>query len=205
MTPTLPFAVAADLPAAVAAVRAALAENGVVALPTETFYGLAADPTDPVAVDRVFALKGRPADKALPVVAASLAQVEALVRLPEPWRTRLATSWPAPLSAVLPLVRPLPFAEATLAVRIPSHPLLRRLLARVGPLTATSANRAGAPPASAAGAVLAALPEGLALLLDGGVTEGGLPSTLLDCCGDQAKVLRPGAFCPPPEWDVKRG
>lgn len=203
MTRVLPFGAAGDLPAAVAAVRDALTSHGVIGLPTETYYGLGARPQDPEGVERIFDVKGRPVDRALPVVAASLAQVEALVRLEEPWRSRLAAAWPAPLSAVLPLLAPLPFTASTLAIRIPSHPLLVRLLEHVGPLTATSANRSGEPPLETADAVRATLLGGLALVLDGGRSPGGRPSTLVDLTAPIPKLLRPGVFQPPTEWGVK--
>lgn len=196
----LPFSVPAHLPAAVAAVREAVAAHGVVALPTETFYGLAVDPADAEAVARVFALKDRDFGKALLVVAASLDQVDRLVTLDAARRAALAAAWPAPLTVVLPLRRPLAAAAGSLAVRIPDHALLRSLLARVGPLTATSANRSGAPPSVAAEAVAAALGDEIALLLDGGETPGGRPSTLVDWTGERPMVIRPGAWPLPPSW-----
>jgi L-threonylcarbamoyladenylate synthase len=200
-----PFFAPEDLPAAVVAVRAALAEHGVVALPTETFYGLAADPEDPVAVGGVYALKGRPGEKALPVVGASLAQLAALASFPGPWVGRLEAAWPAPLTVVVPARRPTAAGGDTLAVRVPAHPLLRGLLAAVGPLTATSANRSGEPPATSPRAVATALGDGLALLLDGGETPGGAPTTLLDLTAVAPRLLRPGRWTAPPEWGVKVG
>jgi len=199
----LPFTRREDLPAAVAAVRAVLASHGVTALPTETFYGLAVAPDDQSGVARVVALKGRPSEKALPVVGASLAQLEALVTVAEPWRSRLLEVWPAPLTVVLPLARP-GVAFGTLAVRVPDHGLLRILLAEVGPLTATSANRAGAPPLDDAAAVSRDLGRGLALLLDGGRTPGGLPTTLIDLSVSPPRKLRAGSFEPPRSWQVER-
>jgi L-threonylcarbamoyladenylate synthase len=192
----LPFTSPAHLPAAAAAVRETLAAHGVIALPTETFYGLAVDPHDEVAVGRVFAIKGRDAAKALLVVAASLAQVERLVVLDDRRRTALAAVWPAPLTVVLPQRLPLAASPGTLAVRVPDHPLLRSLLARVGPLTATSANRGGVPPCVDAAAVAAALGGEVDLLLDGGPAPGGAPSTLVDWTGGEPVVLRPGAWSP---------
>ncbi len=194
------FAAAAHLPAAVAAAREALAGHGVIALPTETFYGLAVAPDDAEAVARVFAVKGREVGKALPVVAASLDQVDALVVLDATRRAALAAVWPAPLTVVLPLRRPLAAAAGTLAVRVPDHALLRSLLARVGPLTATSANRSGAPPCHSAAAVAEALGGEVDMLLDGGATPGGSPSTLLDWTADRPVLLRPGAWSLPPIW-----
>ncbi len=205
MTLHLPFTAAAHLPLAAAAVREVRTSHGVVALPTETFYGLAVDPRDPGAVARVFAVKGRSAEKALLVVAASLAQLDALVVVPVGLRERLAAAWPAPLTVVLPVREPVAAGARTLAVRIPDHPLLRALLARVGPLTATSANRSGSPPAATADAVGAGLGDGVDLLLDGGPTPGGMPSTLLEARGDGLKLLRRGGWEPPPGWDVKTG
>lgn len=197
----VPFSLPSHLPAAVAAVREALSRHGVVALPTETFYGLAADPGDAAAAARVFAIKGRDAGKALLVVAASLDQAAEVATIDDARRAALAAVWPAPLTVVLPLRRPLAaVAGDTVAVRVPAHALLRSLLARVGVLTATSANRSGAPPAATAAAVVAALAGELDLVLDGGPTPGGLPSTLLDWTGDRPRVLRPGALALPPSW-----
>lgn len=195
----LPFTAEGHLPQAAAAVRGTLAAHGIVALPTETFYGLAVDPFDPQAVARVFALKGREAGKALLVVTASLAQAEELAAIPEAWRQRLATVWPSPLTVVFPAHRPLPGSGATVAIRVPAHDLLRALLAEVGPLTATSANLSGRPPARKPEEVLA-LSATIDLLLDGGPTPGGLPSTLLDLTRTPPRVLRTGAFPVPREW-----
>ncbi|MCU0293007.1 MAG: L-threonylcarbamoyladenylate synthase [Thermoanaerobaculaceae bacterium] len=191
-----------DLAGAVEACREAMARHGVIAFPTETFYGLAVPPDDPAGVDALLALKGRPADKALPLVAADLRQVEGLVRVPPGWRERLAGTWPAALSVVLVACRPLAACGSTAAVRIPVHPLLRALLLELGPLTATSANRAASPALSDPELVARDLGHGLDLLLDGGSSPGGLPSTLLDLTADPPKVLRPGAFAMPPEWAV---
>jgi L-threonylcarbamoyladenylate synthase len=196
----VPFTLPSHLPAAVAAVREALSRHGVIALPTETFYGLAVDPYDETAVARVFAIKGRDAAKALLVVVADVAQAEGVAALDEVRRAALAALWPAPLTVVLPARRPLAAAGATVAVRVPAHPLLRSLLARVGPLTATSANRGGAPPCAAATAVRDALADDVDLILDGGPTAGGSPSTLVDWTGDRPLLLRPGAFAVPPSW-----
>jgi L-threonylcarbamoyladenylate synthase len=201
----LPFKGEAHLPAAVAAVREAVTAHGVVAVPTETFYGLAVAPADGVAVGRIFALKGRSEEKALPVAGASLSQLWGLVRVPEGWRERLEAVWPGPVTVVLPTLAALPAGHASLAVRVPDNALLRALLAVVGPLTVTSANPSGGSPLTRAGEVAAALGHGLALLLDGGDTPGGVPSTLVDLTGDRPRLLRKGAWTPPPEWGVKGG
>jgi L-threonylcarbamoyladenylate synthase len=200
---TLPLAERSDLSAAVEAVRRVLRAHGVIALPTETFYGLAVDPYDAAAVERVFALKGRSTEQALPVLCGTMAQVEELVVVPERWRSALAEAWPAPLTVVLPLGRPLPAATATLAVRIPAHDLLRALLVEVGPLTGTSANRSGAPALDEPEAVRTAFGDGLALLLAGGRTAGGQASTIVDMACEPPRVLRSGPWAPPRSWAVK--
>ncbi|MGC8917198.1 MAG: L-threonylcarbamoyladenylate synthase [Thermoanaerobaculum sp.] len=198
---TLPFFSDEDLPAAVTAVGEVLRSHGVVVIPTETFYGLAVDPHDGEAVAKVFALKGRDAAKALLVVVASFQQAEELAVIAEPWRTRLRDVWPAPLSVVFPARQPLPGSGVTVAVRVPAMPLLRELLTAVGPLTATSANASGRPPAQRV-EELGDLGEEVDLVLNAGATPGGLPSTLLDATVSPARVLRPGAWAVPPEWLV---
>lgn len=195
----IPFRCAADVEAAAAALTAVFADHLVAAIPTETFYALAVPSADVRALACLFALKRRAPDKAVPVVAASLAQVATLVELPRPWRDRLAGAWPAPLTVVLPAHR-----GGTLAVRVPAHALVRALLERLGPLTATSANLAGGPPATTPAEVEGALGEHLVLLLDGGATPGGLPSTLLDLTTAPPRLLRPGAWEVPPAWGVKK-
>jgi L-threonylcarbamoyladenylate synthase len=199
----LPFTAPEHLDVAVAAVRDTLANHGVLALPTETFYGLAVAPDDPVAVRRLYALKGRPEAKALPVIGASLAQLEPLVIVPEGWGGRLGAAWPAAFTAILEARMALAAAGRTVAVRVPDHVLLRALLASVGPLTATSANRSGSGPLTRADEVADALGAGLSLLLDGGETPGDVPSTLVDLTSGQPRLVRRGRWQPPFEWDVK--
>lgn len=198
----LPFTDSAHLAAAVSAVRKAVAEHDIVAIPTETFYGLAVDPRDALAVDRVFAAKGRPAEKALLVVGASMGQLEELVVVAEPWRARLIAAWPAPLTVVLPTLRRVAAGGTTLAVRIPAHPLLRDLLVRAGALTATSANLSGEPPPSRPEALAPTLVQHLAVVLDGGHTEGTGASTVIDATCEPARLLRTGAFAVPADWAV---
>lgn len=203
MTVWVPFRASADLPRAAAAVREVMGAHGVCAFPTETFYGLGCDPHDAQAVSRVFALKGRPGEKALPLVAATMDQVNTLAVIAEEWQQRLTRVWPAPLTVIVPVRTPLAAAGGTVAVRIPAHPLLRALLARVGPLTATSANRAGAQPAATPAALAADLCPEVDLVLDGADTAGGLATTLLDLTAVPPAVLRKGAWAPPREWGVK--
>lgn len=201
----LPFAADADAGAAAGAVASVLTGGGVVLLPTETFYGLGVDPFDRKAVARVFAAKGRPPARALPVLCSDWGQLESLVLVPESHRVRLSRIWPAPLTVVLPCRRPVAAGPTgTLAVRIPGHSMLRAVLYRVGPLTGTSANRHGEPPCRDADAALSSLAEPPDLVLDGGTTPGGAASTLVDLTGDEPVVLREGTvrWSEPFPWDV---
>lgn len=171
--------------------------GGVVGLPTETFYGLAADPRSPAAIARLFALKGRDAAKTIALLAADLAQVEAMAELPAAARRLAQAFWPGPLTLVLPARRGLApgvCSDAGLVgVRISSHPVARSLASGCGhAVTATSANRSGAPPAATAAAVAHAMPD-LPVLVDGGPAPGGAPSTVVEVSGGQVKLLRPGA------------
>jgi len=173
---------------------------GVVLVPTETFYGLAADPASEAAVEAVHRLKRRPPDKALPVLCADHDQVASLVTVPERFRVRLGRMWPGPLTVVLRVRRPLAACpDGTAAVRIPAHGLLRAVLYRTGPLTGTSANRHGEPPWSTAAEAAASLDGTPDLVLDGGSTPGGLASTVVDLTGAEPRVLRQG----PVEWEPR--
>jgi L-threonylcarbamoyladenylate synthase len=174
-----------------------LARGGVAAVPTETFYGLAADPTNERGVSRVFEIKGRDDGKPLLVLFSDRAQLDALGVSVEPARLdRFLRIWPAPLTVVLPLRSPIAASRggATLAVRMPAAPRLRELLSAVGPLTGTSANRSGDPPLADPDAVARALGSDLELVVDDGPTAGGDPSTLIDATGEPPRVLRRGAF-----------
>jgi L-threonylcarbamoyladenylate synthase len=191
----LPFVEPGDLAEAVHACRATVFQGGgVVLLPTESYYGLGADPWSEVGVARIFTMKERPGELGLPVLCADWQQLESLVTVPEKYRVKLARLWPAALTVVLPIVGDVPAARsATLAVRIPGHAELRALLYLLGPLTATSANRHGDPPSTTVDGALASLAEAPDLALDAGATAGGEVSTLVDLSRGEAEILRPGA------------
>jgi len=176
-----------------------LRAGGLVAFPTETFYGLGANALDPEAVARVFRAKGRPADKPLLVLVGSVAMVSRVALVIPPLAGRLiARHWPGPLTLVLPARPELPDAltagTGTIGVRLPGHPIARALVQAAGvPLTAPSANPHGGPSPRAAGEVLAALGERVDVVLDGGPTTGGPPSTVLDVTRTPARLVRAGA------------
>jgi L-threonylcarbamoyladenylate synthase len=170
-------------------------EGGVVLFPTETFYGLGADPHQPEAVARVFAMKDRPGGLALSVLCSDWAQVEELAQVPEEHRVKLSRIWPGPLTAVMRCRHNLAVAPAgTIGVRILGHALMRAVLYRAGPLTGTSANRHGQPPSTDADSALASLVVPPDLVLDGGRTEGVKPTTVVDLTGADPHVVRPGGF-----------
>jgi len=189
----LPFVEPGDVADAVPPASAAVAEGGVLLLPTESFYGLGTDPRSDAGVARIFTLKDRPAELGLPVLCADWQQLESLVVVPETYRVKLARLWPAALTVVLPTVDEISAARGgTLAVRIPAHAELRALLYRVGPLTATSANRHAEPPSTTVDGALASLAEAPDLTLDGGATAGGQASTLIDLSRGEPEILRRG-------------
>ena len=180
----------------IAPLRAALERGAILAIPTESSYGLAVDPRHERGVEAIYRLKRRAPRAALLVVACDGSALAHLgVDVASPNARRFLALGPAPLTAVLPLERPLPASagEASLAVRIPADGRLRELLAAVGPLTATSANLSGEPPIVELGALRALLAGEDAWIVDGGVLPGGAPSTLIDLCGTP-KILRAGAF-----------
>jgi L-threonylcarbamoyladenylate synthase len=190
-------------PGSVALAVDALRDGQVVALPTDTVYGLAVDPSVPGAVERLFALKARPRDVPLPVLVGSRQQVDAVASPLGRAAGLLADRyWPGPLTLVVPrapgftadLGGPRP-SRTTVGVRWPDHPLVGELCRTQGPLAVTSANPHGASPATRADEVATALagrPE-LALILDGGVC-GGTPSTVIECHGSGSRCLRVGAI-----------
>ena len=173
----------------------------VVAYPTDTFYGLAVDPASDAAVAALFALKGREASAAIPLIAASMPQVEAWCGL-SPLARRLADAfWPGPLSLICDapdlVVPAVHGGRRTVAIRVPDHPIARALAsAWGGPLTATSANRSGAPPARSVSG-LSDLHDDHLLVIDGGDTAGGTPSTIVDARGETPMLIRAGAI----EWE----
>jgi len=183
-----------------AELRRLVERGGVAAIPSESSYGLGADPRNPHGVAAIYDLKGREAGKPLPVVAADLEQIAALGIDPEdPAVAAASRCWPAPLTVIAPLTRALPAAAGgkTLAVRIPAHDRLRALLAELSTaLTATSANAAGAAPILDPGELEPLLRGSDAFVVDDGLLPGGPPSTLVEWHDGGFKVLRAGAFPP---------
>jgi L-threonylcarbamoyladenylate synthase len=177
--------------------RRVVARGGVLAIPTESSYGLAADPRNAEGVAAIFRLKGREAAKPLPVVVADVGQIHDLGgETSEAERLGLLDLWPAALTLVLPIREALPAAAGrqTLGFRVPAHPRLRQLLATLGHgLTATSANLSGDPPILDPDGLAPLLVRSDAVIVDDGALAGGAPSTVLEVAGGAARILRQGA------------
>ena len=176
--------------------RALLAAGGVAAIPTETFYGLATNPKSEGGVRRIVEAKGRDDAKAMPVLFASRDQLAHLGISASPELVnRFFSIWPAPLTVVLPVERPIAASRGlpSLGVRMPASRPLILLLESIGAVTGTSANRSGEPPLADPEAVATELGTRIDLLVDGGVTPGGDPSTILDATVSPHAVLRRGA------------
>jgi L-threonylcarbamoyladenylate synthase len=176
--------------------------GGVIALPTDTLYGLAADPFLADAVARVYGVKGRDADRALPLLAADAAQVTAhLGPLSSSAAALAARFWPGPLTLLVPaaprLAPGVTGGTGAVGVRVPAHEVARAICAACGhPVTATSANRSGEPATADPDVVERTLGDRLDLLLDAGVTPGGPPSTIVDVTAEP-RLVRAGAIA----WD----
>lgn len=184
----------ADTPGAVEEAAAALERGEVVAFPTDTVYGLAAGHGH---IERLFEIKGRPRDKRIPVLLSDAANLEASAIVTPAARVLAERFWPGPLTIVLVAPR-----RGTLAFRVPDNDVARRLIAASGGgLPVTSANISGGPDATTAEDVLAQLDGRIALVLDGGRTPGGMPSTVVDCTGNAARILRQGAI---PDSEITR-
>ena len=183
--------------AGLAHASAVLLAGGVVAFPTDTVYGLAADPRQPAAIALIFTLKGRRDGVALPLVAADMSQAEAAGIFSTDAARLAGGFWPGPLSIVVPggsFLAPAGLAvDGTVAIRVPAHPVARGLAAAFGfCVTATSANPSGERPAQSADEAAEALP-GLDLILDGGPSPGGEPSTIVAFDARGPVLLRAGA------------
>lgn len=170
--------------------------GAVVAYPTETFYGLGSRADDGEGIERIVSLKGRDSSKGMIVLVPDMATALSLAEVDSRRQELLERFWPGPLSAVLkarPGLHPLLAPEGRIALRISPHPLALALTRAAGPVTSTSANPSGMPPAAEASGVIS---FGLSVdaLLDGGRTPGGKPSTLMDLTTWPPVCLREGVI-----------
>lgn len=187
---------ATDDARAIPAALEALNRDALIVFPTDTVYGVGCLAARHEAVARLYTVKGRPEDKPIPILIGRVQDAEKVAgRLPD-MATKLAdVFWPGPLTLVVPRRPGLPDAftgETTVGLRLPDHEFTQKLLAAAGPMAVTSANLSGQPPALSAQAAQTALGDKVALILDGGMSPGGQPSTVVDCTATVPQILRAG-------------
>ena len=176
-----------------------LRSGGIVALPTDTVYGIAVSLDTPAGIERLFHVKRRPPDKGIALLLDDAAQAAAIAVMGPAASALAGSCWPGGLTVVVPLRPDVPFPEAlnaggqTIGLRVPDHATPRALAAAVGPLPTTSANVSGLPEARDATEILDRLGDGIDLILDGGPAHGGSASTVVDCSGEPPRILRVGA------------
>ncbi len=179
--------------------REVLASGGVIAYPTDTYYGLGADPRNLRAVRKLFEIKNRPAGQPILLLIAELAEVKEWADVIPSWAAGLVKRhWPGPLTLIFmakaDVLPELTGGTGAIGLRVPGSELTRGLLRSLGyALTGTSANRSGWPSIRTAAEAEAAIGDRVDLILDGGETTGGKPSTVVDVSGDVLRVLREGA------------
>jgi len=179
---------------------AILRQGGIVAYPTDTVYGLGASMTSRQAVERIYRVKQRPPDMALPLLVANISQIEALSEtVPEVARELISKFLPGALTIVLPASPSIPdiitAGGATVAVRIPAHPIPLALIEGTGtPLVGTSANVSGKPSPLTASEVYDQLGDEVDLIISDGKPCPGTPSTIVDMTGETPVIIREGAI-----------
>lgn len=173
-----------------------LKKGGLVAFPTDTVYGVGALAFDASAVESIYAAKDRPVEKAIPILIGDSEDLHKVTSNIPPIAAKLAARfWPGPLTLVAPKHPNLPdvvSAGPTVGVRVPDHPVARALLTAAGPMAVTSANISGQASPNTAEGVSRQLNGRIPLILDGGETPGGVPSTVVNCLGAEAVILREG-------------
>ncbi len=186
----------ADHPVALQHAGDVLAHGGLVVFPTDTVYGLAAQLFDPQAVERLYIAKGRSSDRAIAVLIGQIEHLKSVTLQMNPIAIKLAQKfWPGPMTLVVPGNPSLPpnlSPTDNVGIRMPDHPVALALLRIIGPLAVTSANLSGQPNTNTVQEVLKQLDGRVHLVLDGGQTPGGLPSTVVDCTQEKPVVLRAG-------------
>ena len=176
-----------------------LRAGGIVALPTDTVYGIAIALDAPGGIEALFAAKRRPPDKGVVMLLADATQAPSIGEWPAAAAALAAAFWPGGLTLVVPRRPDVPLPAAltggapTIGLRVPDHDAPRALAAALGPFPTTSANVSGLPEARDAAAIVAQLGNAVALVLDGGPAHGGPASTVVDCTVEPPRILRAGA------------
>lgn len=182
--------------------RSVLKKNGIIVVPTETYYALAVHPFHQKALARLFALKARPLEKSVLVLVAGMEMLSQVAReVPQVAYRLMKAFWPGPLTIIVPARPGMPAllsgGTGTIGVRQPRHGITLRLLTALGfPVTGTSANRSGRPPLTRAEEVFREFGAGVDLILEAGPCPGGLPSTIVDATSVPPRLVRAGAIPP---------
>jgi L-threonylcarbamoyladenylate synthase len=173
-----------------------LKSGGLVAFPTDTVYGVGALAFDGKAIEAIYTAKDRPIEKAIPILIADTKGMEKVgMDIPQAAYKLASRFWPGPLTCIIPKQPTLPEAVSatpTVGVRVPDHEVARAILRMAGPMAVTSANISGQASPSTAAEVFAQLNGRIPLIIDGGKTPGGVPSTVVDCSTNEIKILRAG-------------
>ena len=186
---------------------AALRRGEIIAFPTETFYGLGAKFDNPASLERLAALKSRPMGKAMPLIIGRKEQLSLIASSVSPAAELLMQAfWPGPLTLILPAKESIPRSitagSGTVAVRVPGRSFALTLVRALDfPITATSANISSRPPAGCVEEVMGYFDADIDIVVDGGISPGSLPSTIIDVTGSRPLVIRQGAL---PEEEIIR-
>jgi L-threonylcarbamoyladenylate synthase len=185
-------------PIAIETARNFISKGELIAFPTDTVYGLSSSPFNTASIEKIYIAKGRDFNKAVAILIGSLEQLKMVTTgFTEPAQRLAARFWPGALTLVAPIAPGLPgniSPYPTIGIRMPDHPFALALLQSLGPLATTSANRSGSPDARTAQEVENQLTGRVSFILDGGSCPGGVPSTVVDCCQPDIRILREGAI-----------
>ena len=188
--------VSANTPNALMSALEILLSGGLVAFPTDTVYGVGSLVFHEQAIESIYIAKDRPMEKAIPVLIGDDTDLSKVAdEIPMFAMKLIARFWPGPLTVLVPKKTTLPeaiSATSTVGVRVPDHGIARALLRLAGPMAVTSANISGQPSPTTAQQVYEQLVGRIPMIIDGGETPGGVPSTLVDCTGAEIQILREG-------------
>jgi L-threonylcarbamoyladenylate synthase len=192
LTPILPTSSAEALISA----HKWLTQNGIIVVPTDTVYGITCSAFKSQPIKNIFSIKGRDANKALPILIGNIGQLELVaLQIQQKARMLIDAFWPGALTIIVtcnPSIPKILSPYSSVGVRMPNHPWLLELLCEIGPLATTSANASGKPESRNVKEVVDALDGKVDLIVDGGQSGSALPSTVVDCQSDEIKILREG-------------
>ena len=190
------YLIRSDNPVALQHALDVLSNGGLIAFPTDTVYGLAVLPSKTEYIERLYIAKGRESTRAIAILLSSADELENISYMPSDAALKLADKfWPGPITLIVPRHPDLPNVlspDQTIGVRVPDHDIALELLRMTGPLAVTSANISGHENTQTAEEVMEQLDGRVHLVIDGGKSPGGVPSTVVDCTSPDPVILRPG-------------